>query len=86
MWSVEFSDTALKGLRRMPANLSARIRAKLEQLARDPRAPNPQVKPIVGKRGVFRLRVGDWRVFYRLEGDCLVVFVMNVEPRGSAYD
>jgi len=85
-WTVEYADTALKQLRRMPANVAARIRSKIEHLANDPLAPNAQVKPIISRPGVLRLRVGDWRVFYRLKGEELIVMVIEVVPRGNAYD
>lgn len=86
VWSIQYDDAALKSLGRIPANWRTRIRSKLEQLAHDPRALNPQVKPITSRPGVHRLRVGDWRVFYLLKHQQLVVFVIDVAPRGSAYD
>ncbi|XBQ15064.1 MAG: type II toxin-antitoxin system RelE/ParE family toxin [Oceanicaulis sp.] len=36
-----------------------------------------------GREGVFRLRVGDWRVLYR---DGVVIAVIRIAPRGSAYE
>lgn len=70
----------------MPRNIAATIRSKIGQLAQNPRASHPQVKPLVARPGQFRLRVGDWRVIYRLDDGRLVVLVLDVVARGSAYD
>ncbi len=64
-----------------------RLRDKLEavilSLADDPRPPG--VKKLVGKRDLWRIRVGDWRVVYRIEDCRLVVVVVAVGGRGGVY-
>jgi mRNA interferase RelE/StbE len=59
--------------------------SKIEQLAADPHAPNNNVKRLRGE-SAYRLRVGDWRVLYRLEKARLVILVLKIRPRSSAYD
>jgi mRNA interferase RelE/StbE len=81
---IAYSKAALKTLSRMPANVSAMIRSKIALLAADPAAQANNVKALKGEPGVFRLRVGDWRVLYTDEGEILAV--IRVAPRGSAYD
>lgn len=73
-----------RGLRRLPANVERLIRAKIEQLAADPRALANNVKALKGGESRMRLRIGDWRVIYRVEEDRLVV--LDVGPRGGIYD
>lgn len=85
VWQVEYSPGALKVLARMPRNVTATIRGKIDKLASNPRAPHPQVKPLVGRPGILRLRVGDWRVIYRLDDGRLIVLVLEVAPGGGAY-
>jgi mRNA interferase RelE/StbE len=85
-WSVRYEDAALKSLARLPANWRSRIKARIDQVAADPRAHHAQVKPLVGRAGLFRLRVGDWRVIYALQDRSLVVLVLAIAPRGNAYD
>jgi mRNA interferase RelE/StbE len=84
VWRVEFSEQALATLQRMPRNVKATILAKLDRLAADPSAPNNNVRVLQGEPG-FRLRVGDWRVIYRLDQGRLVVVVIRIAPRGDAY-
>ena len=54
-------------------------------LARDPRAPNNNVKKLTGVEG-YRLRVGDWRVVYTLRQQVLTVVVVRVGHRSEVYE
>ncbi|WP_412526104.1 type II toxin-antitoxin system RelE family toxin [Burkholderia lata] len=84
MHSIEFTKQAALALKAMPRNISATIRAKIDALAIDPYAPNPNAKKLAGQPG-YRLRVGDWRVLYEIEDDRVVIVVLAVKPRGGAY-
>ena len=81
---VEYSRDAVRTLLRIDRATSARIRAKVDQLAADPAALANNVTALKGSDGMLRLRVGDWRVIYTL--DLVVLLVVRVAPRGSAYD
>ena len=85
MYQIEFEAEAVKTLRRLPRNVARLVRAKIDQLAWDPHAPNNNVKPLRGD-AAYRLRVGDWRVLYQLEDTRLVITIIKIRPRGSAYD
>ena len=68
MYRIEYDRDAIKALARMPADQRKLIRAKVERLAADPHGPQPQVKPLKGRfAGMFRLRVGDWRVLFQAD-------------------
>ena len=61
-----------------------RIRSKVAQLAVDPESLANNVKALKGSDRLMRLRVGDWRVIYTEE--LLILLVIKVAARGSAYD
>lgn len=84
-YRLELTRPALKQLARLPRNVRERIVAKLEALAVDPYAPNNEVK-FMASRGDWRLRVGQWRAIYSLEDDRMILWVLDVGPRGSVYD
>ncbi len=84
MKRIAYSKDALKTLRRMPANTSALIRSKIEQYAAEPAALANNVKALQGMAGVYRLRVGDWRVLFSDGGE--VIAIIKIAPRGGAYD
>ena len=84
MYEIFFTKKADRALRKMSRKTARLIREKLDQLAQDPYARNPNVTKLQGRPG-YRLRVGDWRVIYELEDDRLVIMVLKVAPRGGVY-
>ena len=81
---VEYSREAVKTLLRIDRATSRRIRQKVDQLASNPEALANNVSALKGGEGLMRLRVGDWRVIYT--ENLVVLLVIKVSPRGSAYD
>ena len=68
-------------MERMSATDKSRMRIALYDLSREP--PDGDIKPLVGQPGYFRLRIGNYRVLYRIENS--TIFVTNIDPRGQAY-
>lgn len=83
MWRLELSREAAKALLRMPRDQALRIRARLNDLLRDPNNAS-NVKKLTEQPG-FRLRVGDWRVVYLLDHERIVIQVIRVAQRGGVY-
>ena len=83
MLKIEIERQALKTLLRLPANLGDLIEAKIEQLAGDPDSLKNNVTRLVGTKE-SRLRVGDWRVIFRIDHDTLRI--IRIAPRGGAYE
>ncbi|MBI5162439.1 MAG: type II toxin-antitoxin system RelE/ParE family toxin [Magnetospirillum sp.] len=84
MHAVEYSKQATKALRRMPANIAATIRDKVLRIAEDPYAPHANATKLQNRDG-YRLRVGDWRVVYRIDNGKLILLVVDIGPRGGIY-
>ena len=61
-----------------------RIRGKIAEIATSPYDTHNNVIKLQGRNG-YRLRVGDWRVLYELHDGELVLLMVDVLPRGSAY-
>jgi mRNA interferase RelE/StbE len=85
MWSVTYTTDAIMTLSRMDRTVARRIRSKILALARDPGAPNNNVRKLTGVAG-YRLRVGDWRVIYTLKREILTVVVIRVGHRSEVYE
>lgn len=83
MKQIAYSKSALRTLRRIPADQSRRIRSKIEQYAVDPVSLANNVKVLTGS-SYLRLRVGDWRVIMDDQG--VVLDVLKVGSRGSIYE
>jgi mRNA-degrading endonuclease RelE of RelBE toxin-antitoxin system len=63
----------LKQMKAMPKADQARIIEALEQVAADPTVRMPFVTEMIGAPGVWRLRKGDWRAIFVIEGADVVV-------------
>lgn len=82
-YSIEFLRTARKELASLPSNVQKRIAAEIEALKANPRPPG--VKALKNGGGRLRLRIGDYRIIYRIEDDRLVVVVVKVGHRRDIY-
>lgn len=85
MWSVAYTEEAVRALAGIDRTVAKRIRAKILELARDPRAPNNNVKKLTGVEG-YRLRVGDWRAVYTLRQQVLTIVVIRIGHRSEVYE
>jgi mRNA interferase RelE/StbE len=83
MKQIAYSKSALRSLRRIPADHSRRICSKIERYAA---APSDMANNVTALKGssYLRLRVGDWRVIMDDEGT--VLHVLKVGPRGGIYE
>ena len=63
--------------------LKGRLWAAIEGLADNPRPP--RVKKMVGREADWRIRVGDWRIVYRVDDGRLVVLVVEAGWRKEVY-
>jgi mRNA interferase RelE/StbE len=84
VYSIVYSKEATRSLQRMPRNTAQLIREKLEKISTDPFADHPNVEKLQGREG-YRLRVGDWRVIYRVQSQQLTIIVLKVASRGEVY-
>lgn len=85
-WSVEFLSTAQKQLKELDRTQQSRILAYLR--SRVLAAPDPRQygKTLKGeKEGLWRYRVGDYRLICRLEDEKLIVLVLAIGHRREVY-
>lgn len=66
---------------RLDPEVRRRVDRRILALAEDPRPPG--VKALAGPLG--GLRVGDWRIVYRVEDERLVVLVVRVGNRREVH-
>ena len=83
---VEYTATALRQLRKLDRATARRIVDYLDDVARldDPRSRG---KALVGDRsGIWRYRVGDYRILCELVDAELLIVALDVGHRGAIYD
>lgn len=80
-YTVEFKKSAAKFIRRQPKPQQQRIFEAIYRL------PNEgDIKPLRGSPGLFRLRVGSYRIIYTVDNGKLVVCVIDADNRGQIYN
>ena len=85
-YQVEISGRARKSLRRFPEATQTSLLDALTKLEEDPFHPLLDIKGLRGElKGLFRVRVGSYRITYEVDKEARVVRVRQMLPRGSAY-
>jgi mRNA interferase RelE/StbE len=82
-FEVELTGRARKQYAAVDPVIRDRIRATLLDLADDP-AP-AQVKALAGGGGLLRVRVGAWRIIYRVEHDQARAVIVDIGHRSTVY-
>jgi mRNA interferase RelE/StbE len=82
-YSVVLARSARKELENLEPRVASRILEKIEALVSDPR-PSGVVK-LEGAADLWRIRVGHWRVVYRISDRDRLVDVSAVRHRSDAY-
>ena len=82
-YAVVFARSARKELQTLDPQVARRILRKIEALGRNPRPSG--VAKLEGASDLWRIRVGDWRVVYRIHDRDRLVDVVAVRHRREVY-
>ncbi len=87
VWNVDFSDTAKKQLKKIDRQWQAKILDYLEDEIQPLDNPRNKGKALAGgMNGLWRYRVGDYRIICRIEDDRLEILVVTLGHRSRIYD
>ena len=81
--TIQFKESALRTLEGLDKPIRMRIARRIEALADAPRPAD--VKVLKGGDGDLRIRVGDYRIVYRVDGKKLIILIIRVGHRGEVY-
>ncbi|MFU8891720.1 MAG: type II toxin-antitoxin system RelE family toxin [Anaerosomatales bacterium] len=81
-YEVRFRASVRKDLRRIPKADVVRIMERIAALAHDPRPPGAEK---LSTRERYRVRQGDYRIVYEIEGRVVTVWVVKVGHRRDVY-
>lgn len=84
MYRLSYSKSALKNLMKIPKNVRERIAEKLDLLKIDPHSRNNNIKKLEGIEG-YRLRVGNYRVIYKIENQEYKILIIEIDIRAEVY-
>lgn len=82
MYAVEFLPSAAKALAKLDRATQVRIGRRIDRLGDNPRRESMKLR---GADDIWRARVGDYRILYRIEDALLVVLIIRIAHRREAY-
>ena len=82
-YRVSLTPAARRDFRALSPHVQARIQPSIDNLADDPRPPG--CKRMQGQHGMWRIRVGDYRVLYTVDDAAATVTVTAIAHRGDVY-
>ncbi|MDR2464448.1 MAG: type II toxin-antitoxin system RelE/ParE family toxin [Holosporales bacterium] len=82
-YKIEYLEEVFPQLAKIPKNIrQAIVRAIDERLTVEPY----RFKPLAYQwKGFFRMRVGDYRVVYKIYEDTVTVLIVKIDSRDSVY-
>lgn len=84
MYSIEITSRAERELKKLARDIKNRIVPAIQALANDPRPEGClQVK---SEPGVWRVRVGDYRIGYIIDDGSRIVTIIRIANRREFYD
>ena len=85
-WCIEFLPAAAKELKKLDRQVAARIVKTLEERIAPLDDPRSIGSALVGELGgLWRWRIGDYRVVARIEDERITVLVVRVAHRREVY-
>lgn len=86
-WTVEFDERARRELRKLSPEVQKSILHYLRERIAGSSDPRQFGKPLrLNLAGLWRNRVGDYRLICRLEDDRLIVLVIKIGHRREVYE
>lgn len=85
-WAIEYSDTALRKLRKLDRQIARAIVDYMDDRIAPAENPRDFGKALTGSlKGRWRFRVGDYRVICSINDKTVTVMVIDLGHRGKIY-
>jgi len=86
-WTVEWDERAVRDAKKLGHEARRRIVTYMRERIATSEDPRRFGKPLLAeKAGLWRYRVGDYRIVCRIEDDRVVVLILAVGHRSKIYD
>ncbi|MEO1148639.1 MAG: type II toxin-antitoxin system RelE/ParE family toxin [Cyanobacteria bacterium J06638_22] len=86
-WKVEFDNRARRELRRLDRQTQDRILDWIRETLATEEDPRRTGKALRGTmRGLWRYRIGDYRIITQIQDDIVVILVVRIGHRRDIYE
>jgi mRNA interferase RelE/StbE len=79
IYKIAFSRKALKFFNGQTKDQQKRVAMAISEL------PQGDTKRFKGYKGLYRLRVGEYRIIYTVQNEELIIAVLSIGNRGDVY-
>jgi len=84
-YEILYDEQPKRLLKKLDKHISERILKTVRRVLTDNAVPQ-NAKSIMGKHGVFRLRIGPHRILYRLDNEQNSIVVFKIDKRSRVYE
>ena len=85
-YKLLFLKEAVEEFKKLDKATQRIIKEKLELLAQNPETLKNNIKPLKGQyKGLYRLRVGNYRVIYKIDKEKITILVIRIGHRRDIY-
>ena len=92
MWDVKVGKEVLKKAEKLPPANRKKLLEFIKALYTTPFPAGFDIVPVrgkkakkFGKRGVYRVRIGEYRIIYTVNWEEKIISLVELNPRGKAY-
>lgn len=85
MYKILYSQQSVKFIKKLDSKRQEKVKTRMEQVAKDPFAHDPNLNKIKEMTHGYRLRIGDIRLVYETNSKELQIIVWKTDWRGSVY-
>jgi mRNA-degrading endonuclease RelE of RelBE toxin-antitoxin system len=87
-WAIAFTPSFRRSVASVDKKLQGRVLTALSELSESPvKSHGDTIKPLTNElKGLWRYRVGDYRLLYEPKADSRTVVLIEFAARGGAYD
>ncbi|MFC1725588.1 type II toxin-antitoxin system RelE/ParE family toxin [candidate division KSB1 bacterium] len=82
-WKVKFKKSVFKELEKLPRDEQILVISKIETVLLN--NPFSGLKLKGRYEGLWRFRIGDYRIIYEIQQDILVILILRISHRKDAY-
>jgi len=82
-YRIEFFPRAELQFKKLPKELQIRLKHRIDTLAENPFPRG--VKKLSTEENIYRLRIGDYRIIYQVQGNALLILILKLGHRKDVY-
>lgn len=83
LYKIEWKSSAVRELRKLEKSTIIKILTEVESLSNNPHPPGS--KKLRGSQSTYRLRVGNYRILYKIIASVLTLEIVRVGHRRDVY-